>query len=324
MGIFETFEKTLPNVTGKVFVITGTTSGTGFVAAQTIAQHGGEVILLNRPSERVDSSLEKLRSAVPQGTFVPIPCDLQDFDSVRKASNEIKNKYDKIYCLSNNAGIMCTPDEATKNGYDTQMQTNHLSHFLLTAELFPLIAKGAQEYGDARIVQHSSLARENTEHNKLEGKYLGPNGGNLGGNKGKPFKGPEMHRYTQTKLANSVFSYALHDKLQANENYKSIRAIAAHPGIATTSLFDHMKFGTLSSFIMPVLKYMVMQSAEDGSIGLIKGMMDPSAESGTLYGPKKLSGMAVPNPPKPYEIDEKSKEILWQMSEEATGLKFDV
>ena len=334
MGLFEKFAKELPNVAGKVFVITGTTSGTGYVAAETVAKHGGEVVLLNRPSERSTASLKKLRAAVPDATFVPISCDLMDFSSVRAACAEIKEKYDTIYCLSNNAGIMMTPDEATKDGFDKQMQVNHLSHFLITKELFPLILNGAKKFDDARIVQHSSLARSNTVNGKLEEKYFAANGGNLGGdphleNGGSPFSGPPMHRYCQTKLANSVFSYALHDKLQSSSNdseqCKKIRAIAAHPGISKTSLLDHMKSGFFTrKIIFPAVAFFMFQCAEDGAMGLIKGMMDSNVESGKLYGPPKLKGNAILIPPEPYETDEESKKMLWKMSEEATGVIFDI
>jgi len=327
MKLFQKFEPGLPDVSNKVFVITGTTSGTGYVAAQTVAEHGGEVVLLNRPSKRVDDSLEKLQSTVPTGKFTCIECDLQDFESVNKACDEIKLKYDKIYCLSNNAGIMATPDEATKDGYDTQMQTNHLSHFLLTAKLFPLLRNGAKEYGDARVVQHSSMARYMTKNDGLEETYFGANGGNLGGDAGGAMEGPKMHRYAQTKLANAVFSNALDDKIkhQHDEEIGKIRAIAAHPGISRTNLFDCMDFGRIQSFVMlPILSFFVMQSKEDGTIGLLKGMMDPSGESGALYGPTKCKGMAVVNPPKSCETDEKTKEMLWKMSEKATGFTFDI
>lgn len=331
MGLFEKFAKELPNVAGKVFVITGTTSGTGYVAAETVAKHGGEVVLLNRASERSTASLDKLRAAVPDAKFVPIACDLMDFDSVRAACAEIKDKYDTIYCLSNNAGIMAFPDEATKDGFDKQMQTNHLSHFLITEELFPLILNGAKKFSDARIVQHSSIARLDTQNGKLEEKYLAANGGNLGGeteNGGSPFNGPPMHRYCQTKLANSVFSYALHDKLQSSskdsDDYKKIRAIAAHPGVAKTSLVDQTAGFFMKNFMFPIMAMTVFQSASDGAIGLVKGMMDPDAESGALYGPPKYKGMAILNPPKPFETDEESKKMLWEMSEKAIGVKFDI
>ena len=73
------------------------------------------------------------------------------------------------------------------------------------------------------------------------------------------------------------------------------------------------------------MKYMA-QSAEDGSVGLIKCMMDPEAKSGTLYGPKDsgMKGPAVPNPPKPFENDPEAIAMLWRTSEAATGVQFDV
>ena len=320
--LYQEFKKELPEVNGKVFAITGTTSGTGFVAARTAAELGGEVILLNRKSERATGSLEKLKQAVPKGKFVPIECDLQNFDSVRKAIEVIKDKYKKIYCLANNAGIMATPDEATVDGYDTQMQTNHLSHFLLTKELFPLLEAEAEQNGDARIVNHSSMGRLQTEHKCLEEKYFLKNGGNLGGNSITMWLGGgKMHRYTQTKLANSVFTYALHDKLMARNS--KIRAICAHPGGSETDLGRDVEASWLFKLIM---KIAMMQSSEDGAMGLIKGMMHPDAQSGILYGPgnRGFKGPAVPNPPKPFETDPEAIAMLWRTSEDATGVKFDL
>lgn len=324
MKLYNKFAKGLPSVAGKVFVITGTTSGTGFIAAECVAKKGGEVVLLNRPSERADASLEKLRAAVPDAKFVSIPCDLQDLASVRTACAAVQEKYDTIYCLSNNAGVMALPDEATKDGYDIQMQTNHLSHFLITQQLFPLIANGAKKFGDARIVQHSSGARQMTAEKGLAEKYFGPNGGNLGGTSTNgAMSGPNMDRYAQTKLANAVFSYALHDKLQEKEEYVKIKAVAAHPGFARTSLYG-LDLGRVGTMLMPLADKILFQSSEDGAMGLIKGMMDPDAESGHLYGPKWISGTAVSNPPKSYETDTASKKMLWETSENAIGEKFDI
>jgi len=61
--------------------------------------------------------------------------------------------------LCNNAGVMAFADTATVDGYDVQMQTNHLSHFLLTRELMPLLEMAGQATGEARVVNHSSIAR---------------------------------------------------------------------------------------------------------------------------------------------------------------------
>ena len=319
------FVKELPRVDGKVFVITGTTSGTGFVAARVAAELGGEVLMLNRESPRVTDALKKLQAAVPEGKFVTIECDLQDFESVRSAVAEIKSKYPKIYCLANNAGIMATPDKATKDGYDTQMQTNHLSHFLLTAELFPLLEKQAREGGDARIVNHSSIGRNHTPNKGLERKYFERNGGNLGGDGIKMMGGPCFHRYFQSKLANSVFTHGLRNKLKASGS--KIRAVCAHPGGSSdTNLGTHVNFGWHWDLILKVLGPFVFQTQEDGAMGLIKGMMHADAQSGVLYGPKNdgSAGQAVPNPPKPYETDKEAITMLWETSEAATGVKFDI
>jgi len=322
---FPAFKEELPkNLDGKVFVITGTTSGTGYIAARTVGELGGEAVLLNRKSTRVDTMLQKLQEEVPNGKFVCVECDLQDFASVRTAAQEIKSKYNQIYCLANNAGIMATPDKATVDGYDTQMQTNHLSHFLLTAELLPLLEAQAEASGDARIVNHSSEARNMTPKNSgLDRKYLEKNGGNLGGDKMGGFSGPCFERYFQSKLANSVFTYGLHEKLQAKNKDTKIRVVCCHPGGSDTNLADHLD-GFVFKFVFPILAPLIMQTQEDGAMGLIRGMMHPDAESGVLYGPAgmtKTKGPAVVNPPNAWENDPKAIEMLWETSEAATGAK---
>lgn len=335
MSKYSKFEKTLPDVSGKVFAITGTTSGTGFVAAKTVAAHGGEVLLLNRPSSRSVASLEKLKEEVPDGKFVPIDCDLQSLASVRSAGKAIKSKYTSLYCLSNNAGIMATPDEITSDGYDKQMQTNHLSHFLLTKELFPLLLASAKEVGDARIVQHSSLARNGTLNQQLEEKYMAKyeKDGMLGGFNSEGFlEGAQWARYSQTKLANSVFNQALNDKMAASSNPDCAKVLStcAHPGWSATNLADDLgppPFFT-RLLLIPFFAFIV-QTPSDGAMGLLKGMMDVRAnlEGGGMYGPENwggCAGYAVALPSKPYETDQKSKDMLWKMSEQAIGGTFDI
>jgi NAD(P)-dependent dehydrogenase (short-subunit alcohol dehydrogenase family) len=325
--LYPDFQKGLPNAKGKVFVITGTTSGTGFVAAQCVAEKQGTVVLLNRVSQRQVDSLSKLKAAVPEGDFVSIECDLQDFASVKKAALEVKAKYKSIYCLACNAGVMMTPDAATKDGCDSQMQTNHLSHFILTKELYPLLALEAEKTGDARVVYHSSGARDLASQG-LEQKYFEKTGGDLGGD--VPFsimRGPASQRYAQSKLANSVMMYALHEKVQANKS--KIRVTAGHPGGSATSLGGEgfvLKLPFYERWIMLALAAIMMQSAEDGAVGLLTGMMSTDAESGVLYGPKNsgLAGAAVPNPPKEYENNATTTAMLWKTSEETCGIKFDV
>mmetsp|Transcript_5011 Transcript_5011/g.9434 ORF Transcript_5011/g.9434 Transcript_5011/m.9434 type:complete len:328 (-) Transcript_5011:59-1042(-) len=322
--LLDELDAKLPSFDGKVFAITGTTSGTGYEAARTAAKHGGKVLLLNRNSSRSEESLKRLKEAVPSGQFVPIECDLQDFSSVKRAAEQIKNDHNKLYCLGNNAGIMAAPDKATKDGYDTQMQTNHLSHFMLTAALYPLLEAQAQETGDARVVNHSSFGRLMTKNKKLESEYLGKNGGNLGGDKLKFLKGPCFERYFQTKLANSVFTVGLHQKLQARNS--KVRAIAAHPGGSNTNLSDSLDFGFFINTGLKITMPFLGQSPGDGAVGFVKAMMDPDAESGALYGPKDggMKGRAVPNKLEPYETDSEQIEMLWKESEKAISATFDL
>ena len=150
----------IPSLSGKTIAITGTTSGTGLVAAQNVAKKGAQVLLLNRKSDRSKKSYDLLKETCPEADFINIECDLQNFSSVKKATKIIIDKYKNgLDVLCNNAGVMALKDQATTDGFDVQMQTNHLSHFLLTKELMPLLKIAADNNGEARIINHSSIAR---------------------------------------------------------------------------------------------------------------------------------------------------------------------
>ena len=307
------------DLTGKVAVITGTTSGTGYICARELAKLGAQVLLLNRQSERAVSSLESLRTAVPSGTFEAITCDLQDFASVRRAANSIKEKCDVIDILCNNAGIMAMPDEATKDGYDVQMQTNCLSHFLLTRNLFFMLRKSK----DARVVNHSSGARLGAP---LAAKYFGKNGGNLGGDgtaeEVAQFSGPRWERYHQTKLGNCAFTYGLHQRLSAAK-ITNVKSLLAHPGLALTSLQSTTAKTGGMDLNSPFMQK--AQSAEDGATGIIRACADKDAVSGNFFGPKEWTGFPALLEPEALLLDPKNIEINWEGCEAAVGkFGFDI
>lgn len=317
---FPKFKAQLPQMIGKVVLITGCTSGTGYICAKTCAELGAQVIMLNRQSERADKAFDKLRKEVPGSSITFIPCDLMSFQSVRDASERIRKELADtgLDVLVNNAGIMATPDKATTDGCDTQMQTNHLSHFLLTSELWPLLEQAAEQRGEARVANHSSEARR-MPAKKLEEKYLGKNGGNLGGDSTGflPMSGAPYKRYQQTKLANIVFTKALDDKLQASGS--KIKALVAHPGASGTNLFRDGQMGKLAG-----VAAMMMQSGEDGTMPLLRCAVDPGAKSGEFYGPKNGStGLAelLDKDGDKDIIDDESKAMLWKVSLEVTGAK---
>lgn len=301
------------DMTGRVAAVTGTTSGTGYVCAREIGRRGATVLLLNRESERATSSLERLREEVPDGTFEAVVCDLQDLASVRNAADTIKGRYDKLDVLCNNAGVMALRDQATRDGYDIQMQTNCISHFQLTRDLFPLLLRS----DDARIVNHSSMARMGPP---LEEKYFGKNGGNLGGDgteeDAASFGGPRWVRYHQTKLANCAFTYGLVERLDA-AGIGNVKALVAHPGLALTSLAATTDADGGMDANSPFMAN--AQTAEDGATGIIRACMDPDARSGDFFGPEKWTGFPGRLAPEDLLTDPENIRINWEGCEAAVG-----
>ena len=324
------FKASLPSMRGRTVAITGTTSGTGNVAARTVAELGAKLLMLNRPSDRARAAHEEIAAQHPDTDVVAVDCDLQSFASVRSAADEIRRICPQgVHVLCNNAGVMALPDQATQDGYDVQMQTNHLSHFLLTKELFPLIQMAAESCGDARIVNHSSVARMNPGK-KLFAKYFDKRGGDLGGDgnmfQNLAFIGPRWVRYNQSKLANCAFTAALHNKLNAANS--AVRALVAHPGFARTNLQKTTaKTGGMSSFIGNTTN-IGYQSQEDGAMGILSCMCLPDAESGSFWGPGSgmlaMRGRAEPFALEPFYDNEATRELLWQKSEAAIGESFRI
>ena len=324
---YEKSMKQLPHLERKTIAITGTTSGIGYVSAMSCAQKGARVLLLNRLSDKAKRSLDQLKTNCPKAEFVFIECDLQRFSSVREAASQVITMCPKgldVLCL--NAGVMALKDKATPDGFDVQMQTNHLSHFLLTKLLMPCLNKASRQRGEARIVNHSSIARFMV--GTLEAKYFERRGGNLGGNGKRMMLMPQgrWKRYAQTKLANAVFTACLHDKLQAF--HSNIKAIVAHPGFAVTDLQETaIKDGGMSAWFTSLMMKMA-QSKEDGALGLLTAISGEDVCSGEFIGPG-AGRMAIKGPVKRFPLDpicnkKEVKELLWTKSCEAIGEDFDL
>tara|TARA_B100000212_G_scaffold205469_1_gene155018 strand:- start:213 stop:1241 length:1029 start_codon:yes stop_codon:yes gene_type:complete len=323
--------KKIPSLNGKTIAITGTTTGIGYVAAKTVAERGARTILLNRKSDRSKTSLERLKSELPESNFENIECDLQSFESVRTAARKVTDLcINGLDSLCNNAGIMALKDTATVDGFDVQMQTNHLSHFLLTKELFPVLKTAAELRGDARVVNHSSIARYGDK--KLKPEYFEKRGGNLGGDSSNMIvasitrKG-RWARYSQTKLANAAFTACLHEKFQ-QAGLHNLKSLVAHPGVAMSDLqTTTVKDGGMSAWLA---RQMMKngQTMEDGALAVIKCMTDEDAQSGTFYGPGKglmaAKGKVVSFDLEKFYDNRQAKDLLWSKSCEAIEQDFIV
>jgi len=319
---YPAFFESLPSLQDKTVVITGCSRGLGYVTALTVAQKGGSVIMLNRPSERSQQVLEQLQKSTNQEGNTKqrhhaIDCDLLSFESVRQACQKVEDltRETGINVLCYNAGIMLQPDEASQDGYDITASTNMLSHFLITKQLFPSLQKASDKNkkSPSRIVTMSSASGYGGP--PLDVRFFEQRGGSLGG------APASYQRYHQTKLANLLFTSALHDRFQlAQNNNTNILALACTPGVCGTDMFTH---ATTVMNGQPADTSMV-PSVEDGVMAQLKCIFLADVTSGQLWGPGR-NGEIVCTPIEPplILVDETSKEQLWEACEKAVG-KFDI
>lgn len=317
--LYPDYVKGLADMTGKTLAITGCTSGTGLVLANIAGELGARVILLNRKSPRAEAALDQLTQKGVDATWVV--CDLLAFESVLAAAQELHRICpDGLDVLCNNAGLMAIPDKATVDGFDQQMQANHLSHFLLTAQLWDLFEIAGEKRGEARIVNHSSGARKGIT---LDTRFLEKNGGNLGGD---GFPGlAKWRRYQQTKLANLLFTYALHDHI-AQERLAfagKIKSLCAHPGPTHTGLQGKTAQASGNQLLDQYIIWSGLKrghSTEDGTMGIARACCEAGVESASFFGPAvyRSGGPAALLPP---ERDPEAEALLWEKSLEVTGVK---
>ena len=340
----------LPQLSGKCYAITGCTSGTGLAAALTAVKKGAAcVIMLNRKSVRSDAAEATVKAEAGNCVVITVECDLQSFESVKAAAAQvmaIATGFGGLDALVNNAGIMAVPDKRTTDGFDVQMQSNHLSHFLLTKICMPSLQAAAEARGEARLVQHSSGARRGDDN--LDAKYFSViAAGELGGDEVSAC----FARYHQTKLANPVFCMALHDRLTASGSL--VKSLVADPGVSATGLAANLLAGhqavgsDTAGFEKMLSSFKTVQSAADGACPLMLAAFAKDAASGDFYMPgSKREGVTVGIPVKAMEGGQPSvsapdwikegfekeklvmhipnRELLWAASEAAIGETFSL
>ncbi len=294
----------IPDLTGKIIVVTGGNSGLGFESAKTFANKGAETIIACRTISKGKTAGEKITSINPKATVKVMELDLTDLNSVKNFVSVFKKDHKKLDVLLNNAGIMTTPYSLTKDGFENQFGTNHLGHFALTGLLMDIISGTP----GSRIVNVSSMAH-------LGGKM---DFGNLQFENGKGYT--PMKSYGRSKLANLLFTYELQRYFEKNR-INSI-SVAAHPGVASTNLAHHIEHKLLHKIIRPVAD-MVIKSPESGALPQIRAAADPDVKGGDCYGPGKIFQMIgqpvlVKSSEASYNIEDAKN--LWSKSEELTGV----
>ncbi|KAH9480656.1 Short-chain dehydrogenase [Psilocybe cubensis] len=150
----------IPDLTGKVIIVTGGAAGIGKETSKALLNHNAKVYIAARNETLVRKAIEELKSETDKEALF-IKLDLADLKSVRAAAQEFQSKEPELHVLFNNAGVMVPPIEAvTAQGYDLQFGTNVLGHFYFTKLLMPQLIAGSKTSGDgkARIVTTSSSA----------------------------------------------------------------------------------------------------------------------------------------------------------------------
>ncbi|KAH8807806.1 hypothetical protein F5884DRAFT_704123 [Xylogone sp. PMI_703] len=156
-------ENSINSQAGKVFIVTGASSGVGKQLAQILYSHDAKVYVAARSREKADSAIADIKTAFPGsgGGLVFLHLDLNDLTTIKKSAEEFLSKETRLDVLWNNAGVMIPPQGSkTKQGYELQLGTNCLAPFLFTKLLTPLLVHTAKTAapGSVRVVWVSSSA----------------------------------------------------------------------------------------------------------------------------------------------------------------------
>lgn len=295
----------IPDQTGRTFIVTGANSGLGYVTAKELVRHGAHVVLTARDNVKGKAALEKLRDEQPNATVELRHLNLADLDSVRAFAQGIADDDIPVDVLINNAGIMMPPRSLTKQGFESQMGTNHFGHFALTGLLLDRLCASR----DARVVTvSSSLARGGFIHfDDLTGER---------GYSPRAF-------YAQSKYANILFGIELDRRLRASG--AQVRSLLAHPGYSNTNLQSTGPTGLLKQ-ILKLGNRFLAQDVTMGALNQLYAATDPHAESGQFIGPDgrgELKGYPTIVQPVESAKDPKTARRLWDLSEQLTGVSYN-
>ena len=296
----------IPDLAGKIVIVTGANVGVGYEAAKEFARKGAQTILACRNIQKAQAAIEKIRKEIPAAPVEAMLLDLASLASVHKFTDTFKTKYDRLDILVNNAGIMWLPPGKTEDGFERHFGTNHLGHFALTGLLIDLL----QKTPGARVVTVSSAGHRS---GSMDFEDL-------------MFEKTEVYErqkvYGRSKLANLLFTYELQRRLESS-NMDTI-AVAAHPGMCKTDLLSKPESPLFFKLVMP-LAGLVVQSAAMGALPILRAAVDPEARGGEYYGPDgKNESRGYPVIVQSNEASHNMQDAarLWEVSEKLTGIHY--
>jgi NAD(P)-dependent dehydrogenase (short-subunit alcohol dehydrogenase family) len=308
----------IPSQHGKLAYITGANSGIGFHAALELARAGAAVILACRDLAKAEAARNRILALIPKDHSPAAQIEIAQLDlaslaSVRTAAESFLATNRRLDLLINNAGVMALPERRlTPDGFELQLGTNHFGHFALTGLLLPAILQPDAPV-PPRIITVSSIAHRGAtmdfDNLNWEHDY-------------KPWPA-----YRRTKLANLLFGFELHRRLQRAHSHTM--SIVVHPGVSNTNLFaaGPGSAGGLQAVIAPLVIRLIAQSDAQGALPTLYGATSPDAQSGHFYGPhgfREMRGYPVEVRAEQQAYDESLAAKLWQTSEQHTGVRYNL
>ena len=296
----------IPDLSGRIAVVTGASSGIGFEAAQALAAHGAQVILAVRDTARGEHCAARIRTHHPQASLVVSQVDLASLASVEAFATRAAETLPQLDILLNNAGLGLQSKRAvTEDGFERQFGTNHLGHFALTGRIMPALLRAASP----RVVTIASIAhrRGAIDFGDLQTE--------------RPYDGRKA--YGQSKLANLMFALELDRRARLSGS--RLVSVAAHPGVSSTGFIAATGMPGLMSRAATLAINVMGQSAARGALPGLYAATMPDVNGGQYWGPDGL--LEVRGNPALAQIapqgqDHATWARLWTASEELTGVTF--
>ncbi len=305
------FEKDL---SGRNYIVTGANSGSGLATTEQLVRQGAHVIAACRRVSAGEEATNHLSSE--RGSVEVLELDLNSLASVRRFVATMKDTYDQLHGLVNNAGVMSTPKGETEDGFETQFGINYLGHFLLTEMLLDVLKKSAP----SRIVCVSSLAHAGMQKRSATI--------DLDDLKYEKRKYDPVASYCQSKLAIVIYARHLAKRLEGT----GVSVFSTHPGWIRSNLIKHTMPPWVQNVLMrPFSGLLTMMSPEDGAQTQLHCLLDDDApdhsgeyfsQNGLLYPKKENRPGGWPMlSPNPLTYDDDLAERLYEKSIELVGLK---
>ncbi|KZP27444.1 NAD(P)-binding protein [Athelia psychrophila] len=288
--------KDIPDLSGKVTVVTGANTGVGWETAKALLEHNAKVYVAARSPEKAHKAIEELKSVTGKQAYF-LKLDLADLKSVKAAAAEFNSKEPELHILFNNGGVMAPPvEQLTADGYDLQFGTNVLGHFYFTKLLLPTLLAGTKTSGDGhvRVVNTSSIAHifAGLDFNTFKD---GP----------ARLKAGTEKLYMQSKNGSVVFA----TELARRYGDKGVISTSLNPGNVRTELQRHLKGAAAS-----ILYYISYQPWEGALTQLYAGTSVAGKDlNGKYLIPFARVGSAHAN-----TRDPKLGEDIWTWLEEQT------